>query len=393
VSVRAVGGAGIAALQKRLREVPADWHTWAALGAEYVQEGRRSGDPTYYPKAEQVLRKSLHVERADNFEAMTGLGMLAAARHDFAAALRWADRARKIDPNSSAVYGVRGDALIELGRYKQGFAALQRMVDLRPGLASYARASYAWELQGQTRNAIDSMKLAAQAASTPADAAFADYYLGELYWNAGNLGAAAASYEASDQHDASFVPASQGLAKVAAARGRLNDAIRGYESIVVRLPLPQYVAELYDLYEVAGRTALAKQTAALLDVQRKLFRANGVNVDIDQATFYAEHRGSRDHGLAAARSEWHRRKSVVVADALAWALHANGRDVEALGYSQQALRLGTRNASFLFHKGMIERSLGRHDAAHRDIAEAFAINPHFSFVWAPKVPSILEGLR
>src|SRR5438874_1639897 len=191
VAVRDGGASGIVTLQQRLRAVPADFNAWAALGASYVQEARRSGDPTYYPKAEGALRKSLSLHRDGNNEAMTGLGALAAARHDFAGALQWGKRARAIDPYSSSIYGVMGDALVELGRYKEGFAAMQRMVDLRPGLASYARVSYDLELQGDVAGAVQAMKLAEQAAPTPSDAAFADYYLGELYWNAGRTSDAA----------------------------------------------------------------------------------------------------------------------------------------------------------------------------------------------------------
>ena len=58
----------------------------------------------------------------------------------------------------------------------------------------------------------------------------------------------------------------------------------------------------------------------------------------------------------AARAEWDRRHSIAVADALAWQLHANRRDTEALTYADQALRLGTRNPLFLFHRAAIERS-------------------------------------
>jgi tetratricopeptide (TPR) repeat protein len=392
VPVIDVGAAGTEAIRDRLRSVPSDHRAWAALGAEYVQQARRSGDPTYYPKAERALKRSLQLSRADNFEAMFGMATLASARHDFAGALRWARGARELRPHNSAVYGALGDALIELGHYHEGFDALQRMVDLRPGLASYARASYAWELQGETRNAIETMKLAEQAAATPTDAAFAAYQLGELYWNSGRTDAAAASYRRSRERDASFVPALEGLAKTDAARGENGSAIHRYRSVVERSPIPQYVAELHDLYAASGDRELAEQQAGVLDVQERLFRASGVNMDLEQAIFHADH-GLGDRGLAAAQAEWRKRKSIFAADALAWALHANGRDAEALPYAKRAMRIGTRNALFHFHKGTIEHALGLRVEARRDLEEAMRINPHFSFLWAPEVREMLEELR
>jgi tetratricopeptide (TPR) repeat protein len=384
---------GIPALQQRLRTVPNDDGAWAALGSAYVEQARLTGDPSYYPKAEQALKRSLTIKAGANAAALTGLGALAAARHDFAAALRYGEAARAINPFNARIYGVIGDAQIELGRYPEAFASLQKMVDLRPGLTSYARASYAWELQGNMPNARRALELALQAATTPADAAFASYYLGELAWNAGDVAGAARWYGESAAHDDAYTPALQGLAKVDAAGGHFTAAIAAYEEVVGRLPLPQYIVELGDLYLAAAQPAKAREQFDLLAAQTKLFRANGVNVDLEIALYDADHGANVREGLDAARAEWSRRKSVFVADALAWSLYANGRYREALRYAQTALHLGTRNASFFFHRGMIERALGMRAAARRDVREAIAINPHFSVRWAPRLHQILEALR
>jgi tetratricopeptide (TPR) repeat protein len=128
-------------------------------------------------------------------------------------------------------------------------------------------------------------------------------------------------------------------------------------------------------------------------VEERLFQANGVNMDLEIALFDADHHVDLAAGLAAARTEWARRQSVNVADALAWELFANGRPQEALGYANQALNLGTRNALFLFHRGMIERELGQTAAARKDLARAQAINPHFSIVWSRSVAATLHALR
>jgi tetratricopeptide (TPR) repeat protein len=382
----------IASLQDRLKALPQDFGSWSALGLAYVQQARVTADPGFYPKAEEALNRSLSESPTGNFQALTGLAALAAARHDFGAALAFGRRAEAINPDNANVHGVMGDALIELGRYPEAFGELQRMIDLRPGLSSYARVSYARELQGDPAGAMALMRQALDYASSAGDRAWASNQIGELAFNAGDLATAERSYRFASEMDPTFFPARAGLAKVAAARGETGRAIAAYHEIVAAYPLPEYVVALADLQTAAGRTTDAEGTIGLLRVEEKLFEANGVNVDLEIALFDADHGLDLAAGLDAARSEWARRRSVHVADALAWALYANGRYDEAITYSNEALALGTRNASFLFHRGMIERALGRTAAAKKDLRAALALNPHFSILWSAKARTILKGM-
>ena len=157
------------------------------------------------------------------------------------------------------------------------------------------------------------------------------------------------------------------------------------------MPTPQYVTELGDLYRVSGQPGRAAAQAKLLGVEEQLFRANGVNIDLEISLFSADHHGDLTRGLRAAQDEYKRRKSVFVADALAWQLHVNGRDAEALTHADEALRLGTRSALFHFHRGMMELSLGHTDAARADLQQALAINPHFSLLHVPEARAALAG--
>jgi len=382
----------IQSLQSRLRAVPSDWRSYARLGEAYVQQARVAADPTYYPKAEGVLRTSLRLAPAGSFDALTGMAALAAARHDFARALSWGREAVAVNPHSAEARAVVGDAEVELGRYRAAFATFQQAVDLKPELSTYARVSYAWELQGNLSNAIRAMRLALQSAGSASDAAWAANQLGELFWNSGRLDGAEAWYRQSIGRDPTFVPPHAGLAKVDAARGRFGLAIRGYRWVVARYPTPEYVIALGDTLAVAGRPAESAPQYALVHAEERLFQASGVNVDLEIALFDADHRFDLNDGLAAARAEWGRRHSIHVADALAWELYANRRYREALAYSNEALRLGTRNALFSFHRGMIERVLGQTGAARRDLDRALDINPHFSILWSRTAARILAAV-
>lgn len=380
-----VGGAeslsqAIASLQERLRTVPGDWRGLADLGLAYVQQARVTADPSYYPKAEGVLERSLRLQAGGNFEAMVGMGALALARHDFSDALSWGERARALNPYNGNVYGVIGDAQVELGRYRDAIGTFQRMVDTRPDLASYARVSYARELRGEWRGALAAMRTAGRAAGTPQDAAWASYQLGELYFANGQPAPAEAAYRRGVELAPDYVPPRAGLAKVDWANGRVRRAIRGYGWVVERFPSPEYVIALGDLYAESGKPRLAERQYALVRAEERLFRANGVNVDLELALFDADH-GRPVAALAAARAEWGRRHSISVADALAWALYANGRYREAAPYARAALSLGTRNALFMFHAGMIQLRLGHRGPARALLSDALATNPHFSILW------------
>ena len=105
----------IATLQATLRNQPGDARSWAELGFAYVQQARVTADPTFYPKAEGAVRRSLALQPNGNVDAFAGMGSLAAARHDFAGALSWGERARAVNPYNATIRAIVGDALIELG--------------------------------------------------------------------------------------------------------------------------------------------------------------------------------------------------------------------------------------------------------------------------------------
>jgi len=382
----------IASLQQRLREIPDDWRGFAQLGLAYVAQARVTADPSWYPKAEGVLRRSLRLQPDENVDGALGIGALDLARHDFAAALREGRRASDLNPYSADAYGVIGDALLELGRYDRAFEVFQTMVDTRPDLASYARVAYARELVGDVPGAERAMRMAFDAAGTPSDSAWTAYQLGELAFGSGDVGSARAWYARGLDLDPAYVPNLAGLAKVAWARGDDQLAIARFTEVVARYPSAEFVAALADLYRATGKPALADRQEAVVAAMHDLATANGVNVDLELALFDADH-GDPEGALAAARAEWARRQSVHVADAYAWALYANGRYERASTFAERALALGTRSALFLFHAGMIRLELGDEVGARRYLSDAVATNPNFSILHAADAARVLATLE
>src|SRR6266852_5539306 len=106
--------AEIAGLQAELRSNPSNVKALDTLGLAYEQRVRETGDPTYYGKAGGILHEALRLEQRDLI-ATAGLGQLALSRHRFRLALALGRQARRISPTTAGVYGVIGDADLELG--------------------------------------------------------------------------------------------------------------------------------------------------------------------------------------------------------------------------------------------------------------------------------------
>ena len=373
----------VARLQASLRANAYDVNSLDSLGLAYQQRARETGDPSYYTKSDEALHRALRLAPRDLY-ATSGLGSLALSRHRFRLALVLGRRAHAISPTTARNYGVIGDALVELGRYREGFRAFDTMAGMRPDLSSYARISHARELIGDVPGAISAMKLAIDSAAGQGEAeAWTHVQLGKIYFNVGRFAAAGAEATRALQVFPDYAYALDVLARAEAARGRYRAALARENEAVNRIPLPQYVSTLGDLYRVTGQARQAGRQYALIHVIERLLVANGVQTDLETALFDVDH-GIRLHAsLALARAAHRERPSIDGDDVLAWALERTGHCGEAQRYSRRALRLGTLDALKMFHRGMIERCLGNRVEARTWFARALRLNPQFSLLWAP----------
>ena len=339
------------------------WHTSSRPASRPIPATTRR------PRA--CCRRSLGLERQDNFAAMVGMAALAAARHDFAAALRWGERAKAINPYNGNVYGVIGDAQVELGRYEDAFATFQTMVDTRPGLASYARVSYARELMGDVAGAIQAMKAARDIAGTPADAAWAELPAGRALLQPGRPrgreGRVRTRRRNRRRTTCRRSPASR------RSRGRADDlqeAIDGYVEVVSRYPAPEYVIALGDLYAAAGQPEQADRQYALVHAEEQLFRCERRQ---HRPGARAVRRGHGDPAGAVARRA---RRVGQATQRPRRRRPTRGRCTRTGGTARpRATRarrwpLGDRNALFAFHAGMIQLELGNEDGARRLLSDA-----------------------
>jgi tetratricopeptide (TPR) repeat protein len=188
-----------------------------------------------------------------------------------------------------------------------------------------------------------------------------------------------------------YVFAEEQLARIDAARGRLDAGIARMRRVVEAVPLPQFVSLLADLLERAGRTREAREQVSTVGAIDRLLAAGGIRTDLESATFDADHRRGLATLVARARAARAARPSIQGDDTLAWALARTGRCAEARPWSMRSLRLGTRDPLLAFHRAYLERCLGNAAAARDWARRAVALNPAFSVRWSLIARRIAAG--
>src|SRR5207249_5622072 len=202
--------------ERRIARRPGDGTALVLLGLAYQQRARETGDPAYYRLSEQALARASLAGGPPPL-VLQGRAALANTRHRFRAGLALARRALRANPDNGSAYGALGDALLNLGRYRQAFRAYNRMALLDPGIASFTRVANARELSGRPRAAADADELALQTFSTiPEQRAWTWVQLGNINFNTGRVHAAATAYRQALAELPGYVHAEAGLARIEA---------------------------------------------------------------------------------------------------------------------------------------------------------------------------------
>jgi tetratricopeptide (TPR) repeat protein len=334
-----------------------DPHYQVLLAGAYVQKTRESTDYSYLDRAASVLDKILSKDGA-NYEAQRLLTEIQLERHMFAQAAASSRRLIRINPVDPWNWGTLGDSLIEIGEYEEAASAYQKMVGLRPDLASYNRAAHYRFLFGDVNGAIDIMQKAIEAGSSSAEnVAWCLVDLGGIYFKTGQFDLAKQAFTNALRTFKNYHPAYAGLGKVLAETGDPTAAIENYQRAQQITPLPDYAAALYDLYKKTGQPAQATKQMELLEITDDLARANGEKANRNLVLALADHDLRLDRALELAQGELEFRRDIYSYDALAWALYKNHRYAEAQQYMEKALKLNTPEPMFHLHAEAITNAI------------------------------------
>ena len=356
-----------------------------------IQRVRETGDVSYFKHADALLAKARELEPR-NSAVYTGLGTIALARHDFAGGLEHGLRARELAPDTAKPLGVVVDGQVELGRYRDAERTLQTMLDEKPNLAAYARASYLRELRGDLPGAVSAMRLAVAASGGPEGAAYVRSLLGDLEFARGRLAAARTAYRQALLRVPGHIAASVGLARVAGARGQYEESVRRVRAVAAVGASPETLVALGEAEHAAGHPQAAATHFDQARAEERKRAARGENTDTELALLEADH-GSPALAVELGRRGWRNGPSVRSANALGWALTRAGRPHAGLVWARRALRLGSRDPLFLYHAGIAARNSGNVGAARRWLRASLALNPRFSPLHSPRARRALRQLR
>ena len=371
---------------------PESPEAWSRYGEALMQKGRETGDAAYAGRAEAAFQKTL-VLSPKRPDALVGMAWVHGVRHEFEASIDWAQKALAVDEKSTAAYGLIGDAAIEMGDYNRAYESYQKMLDLKPDLASYGRSAHLLHLTGDSRKASFLMYKAIQAGSP---------YAENTAWCRAQLALMMFA-------EGAYMPAEkllvEGLTKapndyrLLAAMGKvvagLKDyprAIDFYKKALAITPQQDSIIALGDLYTLTGKPDEAKKQYDMVETIAQLNRANGVTGDMTTARFYADHDRKLPEALKMAEEEYRTRKNVWAADTLAWCAFKNGKLADAKRYIEVALSQNTPEAVFHYHKAMIYEALGDRGVAKREFYSAASINPNFDPLQAPLAVKKIEEL-
>jgi lipopolysaccharide biosynthesis regulator YciM len=374
----------------------ADFIAATQLAELYLGRARLTADPADLDRALDASARALHAH-PDLTAAHLLQAQVRLAQHDFDGARGDAQSILAAHPELPQALATLGDAELELGLYDAAAGTYDALGATASGPAVLARqarlASVTGDLAGARQMATDALAAARDGADTAlTELAWYHTLSASLAFQAGDVAAAGAAYEAALESWPSSSAALAGLARVRAAEGATAEAIELYQRSVAVVPNLDALATLGDLLAAEGRTDEAGAAFSQARAVAALGTDSGL-ADRQWALFLANHGEDPALAVQVAAADLERRADVYAHDAYAWALFAAGRLTEAEEAIRSARAQGTEDALLDYHAGMIAAALHRDDEARALLAGALDRNPDFDPVQAPRAAAALAALE
>jgi tetratricopeptide (TPR) repeat protein len=361
--------------------------TWVLLGRAWVRKAREASDPGYYLNAKASADVALDLA-PENRAAMNLVGMVLLNQHKFDDARDLSEQILRKAPEDLMALGTLSDADLEVGRYADALKAAQKMVDIKPNLPSYIRASYLEWLRGDVTGALESGRAAIDAGKDPKDPeprCWALVQVAMIFWHRGDARGADAGFLGALKECTDYPPALVGRGRVALANGDHAHAAELLSVAYKQSPLTETAWLLGDARAAGGDAKGAEDAYALVV---KTGRSSDPRT---LALFWATKDREHDEAVRLAEEEKKIRDDIYTEDTLAWALYRAGKLTEAKIASGKATALGTREARLLYHAGAIKIAAGDKAAGEKLVQEALALNASFDVTGAAEAAKLVAA--
>jgi tetratricopeptide (TPR) repeat protein len=342
-----------------------------------ARRARETADAQFYAQAEGVLDAAERLApRA--YELRKARAWVLLGQHRFEEAEATARALVQEAPDDLQANGFLVDALMELGRYPEAEEVGQYMLDLRPGnVPGLTRGAYLRETLGDVDGALEFMveALASVPAEELEDRAWILTHIGHLHLAAGRVAAAEQAVGQALELFPDYHYALAQLARVRAAQGRPQEAVALLERRFARAPHPENRYDLAEALARAGRAAEAQSAFAAFEAEARRELEGPDNANRELIRYYAGPGGRPQQALRLAERELARRQDLATLDVHAWALHANGREAEALAGYRRVLAAGTRDAGTLARAGLVALQAGAVAEGRSWLEESLRVAP------------------
>jgi tetratricopeptide (TPR) repeat protein len=400
----------IAFHESRVKADPGGALGWSFLAAACLLRSKEIDSTADAQRAEFAARKSLSLRRTGNIGASLRLGSALLQQHRFEDALVVAKDGMAILPDYGPAIQQYAECLVELGRYDEAEAIVHKNIALMndpPGETLEARLL---QIRGQNDKALQLLRAAKVAMESnhamPRETiSWFQVRYAEMLMFMGKADEA----EPILQQTLTLYPrnykAFADLTRISAGKGDWKAVITYGEQSNRIAQMVDIEALVGDAYAQQGDKAKAQ---AAYDTVRQFagrpsggsgslhdftssITAHGHTLDRQYAIFCADHNVDLDSAYGAALRDSQMRRDVYTFDTIAWVCFKRGEQAEAEAAIQKALTYGTKDATMLFHAGMIYSKSKDREKAGPFLNEALAANPYFNAVQVDEAKSILDN--
>ena len=354
--------------REQIKMSPDEPKNYVELAQVFIQEARVTGNHhEYIPKATELIEQALGLDQT-NLEANLTKASILLTLHQFENAKNIGEWAVSKYPYVSDGYGILCDAYVELGEYEKAVKVCDKMLSIKPDLRSYSRASYLREIHGRIDDAIDAMKMAADAGVTGQEnRAWTLYNLANLYLQTGKADTAEYIFKGILEERPYYAHAYSGLAKIMIGKKNYTGAIENLINASRLSPEHVFTEQLADIYLLLGNKEAEEKLNEKIIEAFEQHEEDGWNIDREFAQFCLIHNIKIKEAFERAEKDFKRRPNNID-DAATYTLAlCKTNDFEkAKDIINKVTGINPANPLINYLSGVVYASLGENEKAYKN---------------------------